>query len=86
MERYLVILPHTPEECIKTIRQVETIGTVTHFDWGCKDGEHCGWVIIEADSKAEASMVVPAFQRTKARVVKLTRFSPEEITKMHQTA
>ena len=83
MNRYLVISPHTPEDCEKALKLVEAIGALTHFEWGCKDGEHCGWVTIEAENKAEAMMVVPTFERPKARVVQLTRFTPEDVRSMH---
>lgn len=84
MDRYIVILPHTAEECMKSLKQIESIGTITHFDWACKDGEHTGYVILEAESKSEAIMVVPTIQRSKARVVKLTKFSPEDVRAMHE--
>ena len=84
MDRYLVILPHTAGDCIKALKQIESIGSITHFDWACKDGEHTGYVILEATNKAEAIMVVPTIQRSKARVVKLTKFSPEDVRAMHE--
>ena len=83
MERYIVILPHTQEECVRALKQIEAIGMITHFDWGCKDGEHVGWVILEAASKTEALMVVPTIQRGKAQVIKLTKFSPEDVRALH---
>ena len=83
MDRYLVMIPHTMEECLRSLQQIEAIGTITHFDWGCKDGDHTGWAIIEADDKAQALMVVPTIQRGKAQVIKLTRFDPEDIRSMH---
>lgn len=83
MDRYIVIIPHTAEECVQALQQVESIGTITHFDWGCKDGEHTGWAIIEADNKAEAMLTVPTIQRRKARVFKLNRFDSEDVRAMH---
>lgn len=83
MERYLIISPHTVEDCKKAIREVTATGYITHFDWGCNDGEHVGWAIIEADNSKEALLVVPTFQRGAAKVVKLTRFGPEDITAAH---
>ncbi len=74
MDRYLVVIPHTMEDCLRSLQQIEAIGMITHFDWGCKDGDHTGWAIIEA---------VPTFQRNKAQAIKLTRFDPEDIRKMH---
>ncbi len=45
---------------------------------------HCGWVILEAESAAQAKMVVPTLAREKARVVHLNKFSPEEIGPLHR--
>ena len=83
MDKFLVVLPHTIEDCVRSLQQIEAIGMITHFDWGCKDGEHVGWVMLEAENKAEALMVVPTNQRVKARVIKLTKFSPDDIRSMH---
>ncbi|MBI5473663.1 MAG: hypothetical protein HY961_15095 [Ignavibacteriae bacterium] len=83
MDRYMVVIPHTEEDCLRVLKQIEAIGTITHFDWGCKDGDHTGWAIIEADSASEAMLVVPTIQRAKAQTIKLTRFNPEEIRSMH---
>jgi hypothetical protein len=74
MHRYLIISPHTHEECKNAISQVLSAGYTTHFDWGCMDEDHTGWVILEAEDAKQALMVVPAFLRGKARAVKLTRF------------
>jgi hypothetical protein len=86
MDRYLVIAPHTQEECMKAIKVIKAVGSVTRWDWGCKDGEHCGWVIVEAESRDEALLVVPTIERHHARAVKLMRFTPEDIQKLHEGA
>ena len=83
MDRYLVISPHTGEDCTKIVKQVEAMGYITHFDWGCRDGEHTGWAIIEADSKAEALLTVPSSHRPTARAVKLVKFSPKDAESKH---
>ena len=83
MDRYIVISPHTVEDCVKALQRVEAAGYITHFDWGCKGGEHTGWTIIEADNAAEALMVVPSLERAKARAVKLTKFAPGDVKGAH---
>ena len=83
MDRYLIVSPHVPEECLKAINEVLFMGHITHFDWGCKDSDHTGWAIVEADSRTEALLSVPPFIRHKARAVKLAKFSPEEVKAMH---
>ena len=83
MDRYMIILPHTAEDCVFAVKQVEAIGMITHFDWGCRDNDHTGYVTLEAHSKSEAIMSVPTALRPKARVIRLNKFSPEEVKAMH---
>lgn len=83
MEKYLVVSPHTDEDCLKALQQIEAAGYLTHFDWGCEDGDHTGWAIIEAESKSQALMVVPSAQRPKAHAVRIVKFSSEEVRGMH---
>lgn len=83
MDRYLVESPHTAADCKMALKDVLAAGYLSHFDWGCADGDHRGWVIIEAESADEAIMVVPSSARREASVVKLTKFTREEIEKMH---
>lgn len=64
MERFLVIAPHTKEECKQALGQVLAAGFITHFDWGCMDGEHTGWAILEAEDAKEAMMAVPPHSGT----------------------
>jgi hypothetical protein len=83
MDRFLIILPHTMEDCVRALKLIEGIGMITHFDWGCKDGDHTGYVIIEAENKNEALLVMPSGLREKARIIKVAKFSPEEVRAMH---
>ncbi|HEY6952932.1 MAG TPA: hypothetical protein VI758_11025 [Bacteroidota bacterium] len=77
MFRYLVISPHTHEECKKAFSEVVNAGYTARFDWGCTDGDHTGWVTLEAEGPKEALMVVPSFLRGKARAVKLAKINPK---------
>ncbi len=85
MKRFLVISHHGAAECNMALKQVLAIGYLTHYDWGCKDGVHAGWAVIEAEDKAEALMSVPIFLRNQAQVVRLTKFKAEHIETTHQT-
>jgi hypothetical protein len=83
MDRYLIESPHTKEDCSHVVKQVEALGYLTHFEWGCASGEHAGFAIIEAESEAQARMVVPTMSRKQTRVVKLNRFTPEMLRAGH---
>jgi hypothetical protein len=84
MKRFLVISNHTGEDCVRALKEALAIGYLTHFDWGCKDGVHTGWAILEAEDKSEAILSVPTFLRGNAQVVRLTKFQPEKVLAMHQ--
>ena len=83
MYRFLVISHHTGEDCVRALKETLAIGYLTHFDWGCKDGAHTGWAILEAEDKAQALLSVPTFLRPSALVVQLTRFAAEKVLAMH---
>jgi hypothetical protein len=83
MERYMVESAHTANDCKKLLKDVLAAGYITHFEWGCAEGDHRGWVIIEAESAEEAKMVVPSSHRPQATVIKLTKFTREQVENLH---
>lgn len=84
MQRYLIESPHTDEECLEIVKQVIAAGYATHFAWGCMAGTHKGWVILEAESEAQALLTVPALVRPKATVVRLNSYSEEDVLPLHK--
>ncbi len=87
MHRYLVISPHTAEDCKMAIKEFRkyNAGFLTHFEWGCLDDDHTAYAIIEAESHENAKMSVPTIFREKSRVILLTYFDPaSEEDKLHK--
>jgi hypothetical protein len=84
MKKFLVISNHTGPDCIKALKETLALGYLHHFDWGCKDGVHTGWAILEADDKEQAMLSVPTFLRGHAQVVQLTRFQADKVEAMHE--
>lgn len=86
MARYLIESPHTTEECLRALDELLAVGpgVLAKYDFGCMSGDHTGYVIIEAGSEPEARNTVPSFLRGKARIVKVDKFSPEQIKSFHQ--
>jgi hypothetical protein len=83
MARFLIEVPHE-EDVVACARVVEIfLKTVSHFlthtDWGCEDGEHKAWIIVDMDSKEEARRIVPPAFRSQARIVGLNKFTMEQI-------
>lgn len=83
MARYLIEVPHDPEvqACARAIQVFLATGShlLTHADWGCLDGVHSAWLIVEADTKPEARYMVPPAFRPDARITGLNKFTMEEI-------
>ena len=82
MGRFLIEVPHG-EETLACARVVEIfLKTGSHFvtntDWGCLDGEHKAWILMEFDNKEEARRILPPEFRSKAKIVSLNKFSMEE--------
>jgi len=83
MERYLIEVPHeaTESACNNAVRIF--LQTGSHFlrqaDWGCYDGEHKAWLIVEVENKEQARQIIPSFFRSEARITKLHTFTREEM-------
>lgn len=75
MNKYLVETPHTAQDCQMLVDQVYAMGYLHNYDWGCEDGVHSGWAIIEAENEADARLTVPSFVRRKARIIKVVKFN-----------
>lgn len=83
MPRFLIEVPHS-EEPTACAREVHVfLSTGSHFlsraDWGCMDGVHCAWLIVEAANKQDARMMLPPLFRSQAKIVGLNGFNLEQI-------
>ena len=83
MERYLIESPHAAEDCDKVINEIMLAGYLHQFEWGCKDGVHSAWAIIEAENREHARQIVPWMVHDKARIVKLAKF--EIVNPLHKS-
>ncbi len=86
MAKYMIESPHTEEGCQSALDEVLAIGPelLAKFDWGCMSGDHTGWAILEAASESAARNMLPAAQRINARVVKVSKFTPEQVRAAHK--
>lgn len=88
----MIEIPHEPtaDACIKVVETFRETGAhfLTHADFGCADGVHVAWLIIEADDADEARLSAPPYYRDEANVIRLKHYSHltyEEIHADHQT-
>src|SRR6266536_2265553 len=80
MATYLIESPHTAEECLRAMDEVLAQGSdvLARYNWGCGAGVHSGWVTVEAATEVDARRTVPTFVRSKAHVVQVGRYTPEQ--------
>jgi hypothetical protein len=81
--RFLIEVPHeaTTAACVRAVEVFLQAGShfLTHADWGCRDGVHKAWIIVEVDSRDEARGIVPPAYRSQAKVVQLNVYTMKDI-------
>ena len=84
---YLVSSPHTAEGCLAALDEfvASDKGALDNWYWGCMDGDHTGYEIVQATSKDEALKVVPKSLRTEAKAVKLNKLTAEQVASFHKS-
>jgi hypothetical protein len=79
MTRYLIEVPHedNKDACNQAVQAFRETGShfMTNADWGCGDGEHKAWFIVELDSKDQAKQILPPLFRENAKVIELQQFN-----------
>src|SRR5215470_16584439 len=69
MAKFLIEVPHEAETiaCARAAKVLLETGShfLTHADFGCCDGVHKAWIIVDVDSKEEARSLLR--RRTAAR-------------------
>lgn len=85
MPRYIIESDHTVEDCVRVLHGFLQAGA--HYlqmaDWGCEDGVHTGWLVVEANDDRDAALMAPPVFRKDAKVVRLNKFSPERVLGLH---
>jgi hypothetical protein len=82
-KRFLIEVPHeaTTVACARVVEVFLKSGShfLSRAEWGCKDGEHKAWMIVDVESKEDAGRIVPPAFRMQAKIVQLNTFTMEEI-------
>ncbi len=88
MARYLIASKHDPEDCVRALdaELAKGSGILDQFVYGCKEGDHTGYAIVESKNRSDALSLVPDFLQEKACITKVDKISPSEIKSMHAKA
>lgn len=86
MARFLIEVPHESgtAACAHAAWILLNTGShyLTHADFGCKDGDHRAWIVVEADTREEARGTLPQAYRASARITGLNKFSLDELEEL----
>jgi replicative superfamily II helicase len=89
MARFLIELTHEANEeaCTTAIQTLLSTGShfLTNAEWGCKDGEHRCWIIVDVNSLQEARAILPPVYRHEAKIIKLIRYSLDDLNEALET-
>jgi hypothetical protein len=83
MARFLIEVPHEPKKaaCMVAVRIFLETGShfLTNAEWGCSDGEHNAWIILEVESKEDARSILPPTFRSQAKIVRLDKYTMQDV-------
>ncbi len=86
MAKFFIEVPHKEEEvdCARAVQVFLETGShfLTNADWGCEDGEHKAWLLVEVESKEDARRILPPVFRSQAKIVELSKFTKKDIDKV----
>jgi hypothetical protein len=86
MTKYLVEVKHDDDRlaCLRSIQIL--LSTGNHFlmnaDWGCHDGVHKAWFVLEVEKKADAMRIIPPLYRKDTTIIELEKFNLHEVEAM----
>jgi hypothetical protein len=83
MASYLVISPHTAEQCLAALDHLADAKRLDRFEFGCSNGDHTGYARVNAASPDEAISIVPLPDRASVRAIQLERFTAEQLAAIH---
>lgn len=88
MTRYLITAKHESADCLRALDEELAKGPaiLDKFVYGCKEGDHTGYAIVDVKSLSDALAMVPSFLQETACITKVDKFTPMEIKSLHVKA
>jgi hypothetical protein len=86
MHPYLLMFPHTSESCLATLDKIsgDSPELLNKIDWGCKSGDHTGYIILDGKNEADVLQMIPTALRSSTKVEQVNKFSMTDIEALHQ--
>ncbi len=84
--KYLIEVSHTGDqiECLRSAEIFLRSGShfLTNADWGCLDGVHKAWFIMETDNRDDTIRIVPPAYRKDTVVTQLNKFRLQDVEEL----
>jgi hypothetical protein len=83
---YFVQVPHTPEQCLKTLDDMKGKGDafLSKFEFGCESGDHTAYAFLTGKSEDDVRQMLPKDAQASAKIQKVDKFSSDQIEKLHK--
>ena len=83
MEKFLIEVPHGSDKvsCSQAVQVFLDSGShfVTNAEWGCMDGDHKAWLIVEIENKEAAMRLLPSSFQADAKIIKINKFTRKDM-------
>ena len=83
MDKFLIEVPHGGDKasCVQAVKVFLASGShfVTNAEWGCMDGDHKAWLIVETESKEAAMRILPSAYQQGAKIIKINKFTRKDM-------
>lgn len=83
MPKFLIEVPHDadPIACARVVKVFLSTGShfLTNAEWGCKDGVHSCWLMVDMNDKSEALMILPPLFRGDAKITGVGRLTMSDV-------
>ena len=88
MSKYLITSKHEPDDCLRALDEelAKGPGILDKFVYGCKEGDHTGYAIVDVKNLSDALAMVPGFLQASACITKVDKYTPAEIKSFHTKA
>ena len=85
MSNFMIETPHTKAECVRALDELVDAGgdALAKYEFGCLNGDHTGYALVEAENAAEALKLVPRLLRPKAKIIPVDRLTPDTVMGLH---
>ena len=88
MALYMITSVYEAEGCLDALDEIRAKGadTLNKFVFGCKEGDHTGYAIMDEESRETALSLLPTVLQETTCITRVDKFTPADILSFHAEA